>query len=410
MMPDQILPGRSMSDIIIKAQRSSDITRTRSLSAWQRVWPALEALSGLTLSTLNSSAKEAVEAQLAAVNQISAAYDIQVEADYEKLTNSDALDILSRINTITQLCVDSETERVMKELDTARRKLPVAAIKEVRKHRDTFVPLLMRSLEQAILRVRNGDKIEEDASFFAVFLLTEMEVDEAFPIMLEVLRLPDEGPFELLGDGVHELVAPILALFSRGNTDEIGEIVQDSNVNMYVRWSAAKAYKYLVRDELISRPVAVDALHQHFRQCVENEYHDMLAPLACELGDLAAEAALETIRSAYQHKLVDESIVDLAFIESQIAAGEETVKQELEYCRPTGMPDTITELSHWAAFREEPARPPRQPNPQPTLVPRPHLPSSDVGRSQAVTSIRSGHKVGRNDPCPCGSGKKFKRC
>ena len=22
----------------------------------------------------------------------------------------------------------------------------------------------------------------------------------------------------------------------------------------------------------------------------------------------------------------------------------------------------------------------------------------------------SGHKVGRNDPCPCGSGKKFKKC
>jgi len=22
----------------------------------------------------------------------------------------------------------------------------------------------------------------------------------------------------------------------------------------------------------------------------------------------------------------------------------------------------------------------------------------------------SGHKVGRNDPCPCGSGKKYKKC
>jgi preprotein translocase subunit SecA len=24
--------------------------------------------------------------------------------------------------------------------------------------------------------------------------------------------------------------------------------------------------------------------------------------------------------------------------------------------------------------------------------------------------VRSGEKVGRNDPCPCGSGKKFKQC
>jgi uncharacterized protein len=32
-------------------------------------------------------------------------------------------------------------------------------------------------------------------------------------------------------------------------------------------------------------------------------------------------------------------------------------------------------------------------------------------RKQARTPYnREGHKVGRNDPCPCGSGKKFKRC
>jgi preprotein translocase subunit SecA len=24
--------------------------------------------------------------------------------------------------------------------------------------------------------------------------------------------------------------------------------------------------------------------------------------------------------------------------------------------------------------------------------------------------IREGAKVGRNDPCPCGSGKKYKQC
>jgi preprotein translocase subunit SecA len=26
------------------------------------------------------------------------------------------------------------------------------------------------------------------------------------------------------------------------------------------------------------------------------------------------------------------------------------------------------------------------------------------------TYVREGEKIGRNDPCPCGSGKKFKRC
>jgi uncharacterized protein len=31
-------------------------------------------------------------------------------------------------------------------------------------------------------------------------------------------------------------------------------------------------------------------------------------------------------------------------------------------------------------------------------------------RQAAPPFVREGKKVGRNDPCPCGSGKKYKRC
>jgi preprotein translocase subunit SecA len=35
-----------------------------------------------------------------------------------------------------------------------------------------------------------------------------------------------------------------------------------------------------------------------------------------------------------------------------------------------------------------------------------------AGASQAgpVQQVVRGDKVGRNDPCPCGSGKKYKKC
>ena len=33
------------------------------------------------------------------------------------------------------------------------------------------------------------------------------------------------------------------------------------------------------------------------------------------------------------------------------------------------------------------------------------------GKAEAVRPfVREGVKVGRNDPCPCGSGKKYKQC
>lgn len=36
------------------------------------------------------------------------------------------------------------------------------------------------------------------------------------------------------------------------------------------------------------------------------------------------------------------------------------------------------------------------------------LPDAEIDKVQPF--VRGGQKVGRNDPCPCGSGKKYKQC
>jgi len=49
-----------------------------------------------------------------------------------------------------------------------------------------------------------------------------------------------------------------------------------------------------------------------------------------------------------------------------------------------------------------------QPQPQPQRVVMSH--GGETESESAPTVKRGGEKVGRNDPCPCGSGKKYKRC
>ena len=34
----------------------------------------------------------------------------------------------------------------------------------------------------------------------------------------------------------------------------------------------------------------------------------------------------------------------------------------------------------------------------------------NIGGEQGSGTSATGEKVGRNDPCPCGSGKKYKKC
>ena len=37
-------------------------------------------------------------------------------------------------------------------------------------------------------------------------------------------------------------------------------------------------------------------------------------------------------------------------------------------------------------------------------------PFAGVGPETVTPVVREGRKVGRNEPCPCGSGKKYKHC
>jgi preprotein translocase SecA subunit len=49
----------------------------------------------------------------------------------------------------------------------------------------------------------------------------------------------------------------------------------------------------------------------------------------------------------------------------------------------------------------------QQPHPQRMVLSRG---SENVGATRASQARRQGEKIGRNNPCPCGSGKKYKRC
>ena len=69
-----------------------------------------------------------------------------------------------------------------------------------------------------------------------------------------------------------------------------------------------------------------------------------------------------------------------------------------EYDRIGPFTDAIGELETWADFSGEDAS---------ETVPMP-LELDDYEVQLPITNPLRG--VGRNDPCPCGSGKKFKKC
>jgi preprotein translocase subunit SecA len=53
---------------------------------------------------------------------------------------------------------------------------------------------------------------------------------------------------------------------------------------------------------------------------------------------------------------------------------------------------------------------PTEEAPRPRPAPRAVQFSGPSLEAAAVVTVKKGDKVGRNDPCPCGSGKKYKKC
>ncbi|MDH5641201.1 MAG: preprotein translocase subunit SecA [Nitrospira sp.] len=76
--------------------------------------------------------------------------------------------------------------------------------------------------------------------------------------------------------------------------------------------------------------------------------------------------------------------------------------------------DTLGRLFHVQAVRQDPEQQAAAPPPPPPVMSRPQ-PKLTLNRGDEPVSapapVRSdANKVGRNDPCPCGSGKKYKKC
>ncbi|MEK6533107.1 MAG: SEC-C metal-binding domain-containing protein, partial [Nitrospirota bacterium] len=76
--------------------------------------------------------------------------------------------------------------------------------------------------------------------------------------------------------------------------------------------------------------------------------------------------------------------------------------------------DALERLFRVQAVKHEEGEPaPAAPPPPPPVISRPQ-PTLTLNRGEAAdapkTVERVDDKVGRNDPCPCGSGKKYKKC
>lgn len=79
---------------------------------------------------------------------------------------------------------------------------------------------------------------------FALFLLAAFEVKEALPPLLHATSLPGDGPSELIGDAVTEMLSRVLAALSHDHLEAIDTLIGNRSLDQSVQCAAADAYLF----------------------------------------------------------------------------------------------------------------------------------------------------------------------
>ena len=172
-----------------------------------------------------------------------------------------------------------------------------------------------------------------------------------------------------------------------------------------VRSSALAALVTLVAAGEKSRDDVIDYFQSLFRTKMSRELSFLGSCLvSCSL-DLYPGEMYEDIKRSYQDDLVEPYFVSMEDVEHSMAMGKEAVLEDLKKNRNyTLITDAIRDMEWWACFK-----PPKLAPVKTKATPKPPTPEIVPASKPSQVQPKS-KKIGRNEPCPCGSGKKYKKC
>lgn len=300
----------------------------------------------------------------------------------------------------------SETPQdVLAQLTREDGVFPEAAVRRAVFHREALIPELLKIL--AGVR-KNAKEISERegymAHLYAMFLLAFFREKRAYPVIADlVTTLSKDILYDLMGDVVTEDLGRILASVSCGDPELMKKMIENRKIDEYVRCAAMTGLVALVVAGDLSREVVLNYFKSLFRGKLERRTSCVWGSLVCDCLDLYPAEVFEDIRRAFSEGWVEPSYVTLREAEAVLQAGLEKTVAELSSSRTHQLvQDPVKEMEWWACFHEGKEenggryRLPDNLKIDPELLPQPVR--------------REGPKTGRNEPCPCGSGKKYKKC
>jgi hypothetical protein len=292
-----------------------------------------------------------------------------------------------------------DLKEILSHLERNEGYFPRAAVQEAIDRRDEIVPALLGILEDVARDLNPFVGGGRFIHIYAMYLLAQFRETRAYPLLVQIFSTPGELPMDLAGDVVTEDLGRILASVSDGDVGGMTALVENEQANEYVRSAAMRGLLTLVACDKRTRDEVMAYLRSLFQKFARRFSYAWNA-LVRSCTELCPEEVVGEIRQAYEDELVEPFFIRWEDVEEALARGKEAAIEGLKG-RYSLITDVTDELGSWACFRENAWNTGRR-------KARFSAPPLSPGTPKAIRQPRP--KVGRNDPCPCGSGKKFKKC
>ena len=251
-----------------------------------------------------------------------------------------------------------------------------------------------------------GDRYEYWLHTFALYLMALWNEPRAYQAIVAYLAADPDLADMQLGDILTEDMPAILArTYDGSDLAPIKALIEDPSAPPFLRDAAMRGLHAMARMNKLRLSEVVDyfeALSTSMAGAANETFIDVFAMSMCQMREPRLRPQLERWIDA---GLIDKRVLRRDDIDHIYAKPYDELNEELT--RSERFDAVLDYLSEWPWFlASDPSEFERGPGTDDGAGSH----GDPLAAMPMMPFIRDGRKIGRNEPCPCGSGKKYKKC
>ncbi len=273
------------------------------------------------------------------------------------------------------------------------------AVKEIRKNKGKINSYLLAELDKNITNYNN----EEGFSIFvdyALFLLAEFKEKKTFPLILKLLSIPNLEHKDI-GDGIMEKLFSIIVSVFDGDFEGLNAIIENKNIDYTIRSRVIETYTYFYNKAKI---INKKDLIAYLRKIIDlYEYDDDIydAILTIIINTRLIEM-IPDVQKMFENEAID------YFVRGGYPEFIDYLFDYEDDLDDFDVIDNVEDnMAWWYCFKKDKNERGLDEEKFKNVL------KTDLKKfilHDLENHVVDYSDVGRNAPCPCGSGKKYKKC